>query len=97
LSTQRQNVVFVGNKPLMNYVLACLALFHDGNNEVQILARGRTISRAVDVAQMVISRFLKDVYVKSTQIGSERITTDEGRTLNKSTITITLSRRQREG
>jgi len=44
--------VLIGRKPVMNYVLACITLFHSGAKEVNIKARGRAISRAVDVAEI---------------------------------------------
>ena len=45
------DVVFVGNKPVMNYVLAVVTQFNSGAKDVRIMARGRAISRAVDVAK----------------------------------------------
>ena len=58
------NAVLIGNKPVMNYVLACITLFHGGAKEVSVKARGRSISRAVDVVEVVRRRFLPDVKVK---------------------------------
>ncbi len=52
------DVVFVGNKPVMNYVLAVVTQFNSGAKDVRIMARGRAISRAVDVAEVSRSRFL---------------------------------------
>ena len=47
------NSVFIGRKPVMNYVLACITFFHGGAEEVSIKARGKAISRAIDVAEVV--------------------------------------------
>ena len=58
------DVVFVGNKPVMNYVLAVVTQFNSGAKDVRIMARGRAISRAVDVAEVSRSRFLPDVTLK---------------------------------
>jgi DNA-binding protein len=55
------NIIYVGNKPVMNYVLAVVTQFNNGADEVLIKARGRAISRAVDVEQISINRFLSDV------------------------------------
>ena len=85
------DVVFVGNKPVMNYVLAVVTQFNSGANEVKIMARGRAISRAVDVAEVSRSRFLGDVKVKDIQISTETLNTDRGET-NVSSIEITLAR-----
>ncbi len=88
----QENAVLVGSKPIMNYVLACLTLFHQGAKEISIKARGRAISKAVDVAEIVRNRFLTDVEVKKVDIGTEQITTQDGRTINTSTISIVLTR-----
>ena len=87
------NVVLVGKKPVMNYVLACLTLFQNGVNEVVVKARGRAISKAVDVAQIVSRRFLNDVKVKSINIDTEQVKNEQtGITSNISSIEISLVR-----
>ncbi|PIX32161.1 DNA-binding protein Alba, partial [Candidatus Bathyarchaeota archaeon CG_4_8_14_3_um_filter_42_8] len=58
------NAVLIGNKPVMNYVLACITLFHGGAKEINVKARGRSISIAVDVVEVVTRRFLPDVKIK---------------------------------
>jgi archaea-specific DNA-binding protein len=85
------DVVFVGNKPVMNYVLAVVTQFSSGAKDVRIMARGRAISRAVDVAEVSRSRFLPDVTVKGIQISTEVLNTDRGET-NVSAIEITLGK-----
>ncbi len=85
------DVVFVGSKPVMNYVLAVVTQFNSGAGEGKIMARGRAISRAVDVAEVSRSRFLGDVQVKDIQISTETLNTDRGET-NVSAIEITLSK-----
>lgn len=87
-----ENVIFIGNKPPMSYVLAVVTEFKkDNTKEVIIKARGRAISRAVDTAEIVRNRFVTDAVVKMIQIGTENITNDEGRTHNVSSIEIHLS------
>ena len=54
---QDDNTVFIGNKPVMNYVLAVVTQFHGGAQEVIIKARGKAISRAVDAAEIALNRF----------------------------------------
>ncbi len=85
------DVVFVGNKPVMNYVLAVVTQFNGGAKEVRIMARGRAISRAVDVAEVSRSRFLADIAVKNIQISTETLNTDRGET-NVSAIEIILGK-----
>jgi DNA-binding protein len=88
------NAVFIGKKPVMNYVLACITFFHGGAKEVSIKARGKSISRAIDVAEVVRRRFLPDVKISRINIGTDQLPSrEEGGTLtNVSTIDITLER-----
>jgi len=88
------NSVLIGKKPVMNYVLACITLFHGGAKEVNIKARGRAISRAVDVVEVVRRRFLPDVKIKKVGIGTEQVApkVEGGTATNVSTIEITLER-----
>ncbi|MDG6228762.1 MAG: DNA-binding protein Alba [Candidatus Thermoplasmatota archaeon] len=87
-----ENVIFIGNKPPMSYVLAVVTEFkRDNTSEVVIKARGRAISRAVDTAEIVRNRFVTDANVKEIIIGTESVTNDEGRTHNVSSIEIRLS------
>jgi DNA-binding protein Alba len=86
------NVIFVGKKPSMAYVLGAITQFSNNQNEVHIKARGRAISRAVDVAEIVRRKFLQDVRVKSIEIGTEEKEVENKGKLNISTISITLSK-----
>ena len=88
----QSNVVFVGKKPAMSYVLACVTQFNDGKDEVILKARGRAISHAVDVAEIVRNKFLKDVQVKNVSIGTEEVQTEQGENLNVSSIEIVLGK-----
>jgi DNA-binding protein len=91
-SGPRDAVVLVGSKNVMSYVLACVTLFNKGADEVVIKARGRLISRAVDVAEITRHRFITDVKVKDIQIDTTTVQTDKGSDLNVSTIDITISK-----
>ncbi|AEA47721.1 DNA-binding protein Alba [Archaeoglobus veneficus] len=88
-----ENAVFVGNKPVMNYVLAVLTQFNSGVKEVSVKARGRAISRAVDVAEIVRKRFLPDVDVKDIKISTEKVESEQGEA-NVSAIEITLVKKE---
>ncbi len=90
--TTDENVVFVGNKPPMNYVLACVTQLNSGSNEVAIKARGRAISRAVDVAEIVRRRFVPDAQIKDVKIATEEVTNEEGNKINVSSMEIYLSK-----
>jgi len=93
---RESNAVLIGQKPAMNYVLACLTLFHGNASEIKVKARGRAISHAVDVVEICRRRFLPDVKVKSIDIGTQQMPPrpgEEGRgPSNVSTIEITLTR-----
>ena len=84
-----KNVVLVGKKPTMSYVLAAVTQFSDGMDEIHIKARGRSISRAVDVAEVVRNRFIQSART-DVQIGTDEITDDNKNKLNVSTIDIVL-------
>lgn len=86
----KDNTVFVGNKPVMNYVLAVVTQFNNGASEVAIKARGKAISRAVDTAEIALNRFLEGVHKKQILTSTEVIDTDSGKT-NVSSIEIILS------
>lgn len=87
-----ENIVYIGNKPVMNYVLAVVTQMNIGVTEVILKARGRAISRAVDVAEIVRNRFISDVDVKSIDISTEEIVGNEGTSSNVSAIEIRLSK-----
>jgi len=88
------NVVFIGKKPVMNYVIACLTFFNTGGNEVCIKARGRAISRAVDAVEVLRRSFLKNVAIKGITIGTEEVSREQGRRSNVSIMEITLVKQE---
>lgn len=86
-----ENVVFIGIKPVMNYVLAVITQFNQGGPNVTLKARGRAISRAVDVAEIVRNRFLQGLAVQNILIGTEQVQ-GEGGAANVSSIEIVLGK-----
>lgn len=94
MAMSESNSVLIGRKPVMNYVLACITFFHSGAKEVSVKARGRAISRAIDVVEVVRRRFLPDVRVERIGIGTDQLSPqDEGNAMtNVSTIEIVLKR-----
>jgi len=84
-----ENTVYIGMKPIMNYVLAVVTQFNS-SKEVSIKARGRNIARAVDVAEIVRNRYLTDAKVRTIEISTEKLQGEEGRTANVSSIEIFL-------
>jgi len=90
------NSIFVGNKPFMNYVTGVVMQFTTKDaSEVTVKARGKFISRAVDIAEVACKRFLDNaVGVKGINIDSEEFTNREGRQVRVSTIEITMQKMQ---
>ncbi len=87
------NTVYIGKKPVMNYVLACLTQLQNGTNGITVKARGRAISKAVDVAQILTKRFASEVGVKKINIDTEQVKSEEtGAMSNVSSIEIQLGK-----
>ena len=88
------NVIFVGGKPFMNYVTGVVMQFTTKNaSEVIVKARGKFISRAVDIVEVAVKRFLENqIVVKDIAIDSEEFKNKEGKQVRVSTIEITLTR-----
>jgi len=88
-----QNTVYVGSKPAMSYVLAVITSYNSsGTKNVTLKARGRSMKTAVDVAEIVKRRFIKDLKANKITIGTEELPQQEGGTRNVSTMEIILTR-----
>src|ERR671919_1294181 len=89
-----RNAVFIGKKPLMTYVTATLVQL--ANEPIVVIkARGKSITRAVDVAQIIVKRMDTLGYrIGPVNIGSEVVQSDDGRNRNVSTIEISISRQK---
>ena len=90
------NSIFIGGKPFMNYVTAVVMQFTTKNSEeVVIKARGKFISRAVDVAEVACKRFLESkIEIIDINIDSEEFENKEGKQVRVSTMEITLKRNE---
>ena len=92
-TNEKDNIIFIGMKPFMNYVTGVVMQFQNkGQNEVIVSARGKFISKAVDVVEVARRTFLKDenVKVSDIKISSEQFENKEGRRIYVSAIEITL-------
>ena len=95
-SRSDENVIYIGQKPPMNYVLAIVTQFNArGSDEVILKARGRAISTAVDAAEIARNRFVTDATLKEIKISTESVTNEEGRTSNVSSIEICLEKKKK--
>lgn len=88
----KDNSIFIGGKPFMNYVTGVVMQFTTkGADEVIVKARGKFISRAVDVSEVATKRFLMgQIEVKDIKIDSEGFQNKEGKDVRVSIIEITL-------
>jgi DNA-binding protein len=88
------NVVYIGRKPAMSYVMAIITSFTGSDaKDITLKARGRSITTAVDAAEITRHKFMKELNVGEITIGTEEIQQEEGGTRNVSTIEIKLTRR----
>jgi DNA-binding protein len=86
------NTVYVGKKSTMGYVLAVVTQFNNGAEEVCIKARGKLISRAVDVAEIVRHRFIPNSRVRDILISTEELMSEDGSKNKVSSIEIKIQK-----
>ena len=86
--------IFVGSKPLMNYVTGIIMQFNSSDTkEVTIKSRGKFTSKAIDIVELTKRKFEKEgVKEKEIKIGSEKFETSEGKKITVSTLEITLTK-----
>ncbi|MBS3107969.1 DNA-binding protein Alba [Candidatus Woesearchaeota archaeon] len=89
-----EHTIFVGDKPFMNYVTGVVMQFTtQGSDEVVIKARGKFISRAVDIAEVSRKKFLEgQIDLRNIEIDSKQFQNKEGKDVTVSTIEITLKK-----
>jgi len=80
--------VFIGKKSSMDYVMAAMMVLSE--KPVRLLARGRSISRAVDVAEILRNRFLTGSSYGEILITTETFTNTDGTNTNVSSIEIEI-------
>jgi DNA-binding protein len=89
---ESHNTIYIGRKPVMTYVMAVMTAMREHDSEAVLMARGRAISTAVDVAEVVKNQFLSDLVVRDISIGTEELENEDGRIRNVSNIMITLAK-----
>lgn len=87
----KRNLVVMGMKPIMNYVVACITLFNSGAETVRIRARGKHINKAVDSVELLRRIFLKDSVIKNIKIGTDDLVREDGKDAKVSTIEIEIA------
>ncbi len=76
---EEPNMVRIGKKPIMNYVVACMTLLNTGVADVMVRGRGQSITKAV---------FMKNIRIHSVDIGTEEVKREDGSTASLSMIEI---------
>lgn len=90
-----ENIIFIGGKPFMNYITGIVLQFTTNKaEEVKVVARGKFISKAVDIVEITQKKFLKElnISVKEIKIDSEEFDSKEGKKITVSTIEIILKK-----
>jgi len=85
-----ENSVFIGKRPTMNYVMAAMMILNEGKN-CTIKARGRAISHAVDVAEILKNKFVPKAKYKEVRLNTEEVTNSDGKVSNVSSIEIEMT------
>lgn len=85
-----ENAVYIGKRPTMNYVMAAMMILNK-DEPVTVKARGRAISHAVDVCEILKNRFLKGTTYEDIRISTEKLESDDGTMNNVSSIEIVLA------
>jgi DNA-binding protein len=93
--SDKDNVIFVGIKPFMNYVTGIVMQFQNkGQKEVFVSARGKFISKAIDVIEVARRTFLKeeDIKIDDIKISSEQFENKDGKRIFVSAIEVKLTK-----
>lgn len=88
MQLREPNTILIGKKSVMAYVLAVVSQFNNGSTFVKLKARGKIISRAVDVAEIVKHRFIPTLHPQAINIGTEDLQSEDGTHSKVSSIEI---------
>ena len=86
------DTIYVGKKPAMGYVLAALTQINNGAKEVVVKARGKLTAKAITVAEVLRNRYVPELKVKEVKIGTEELTSEDGKVSRVSAIEIILAK-----
>ncbi len=86
------DTIYVGKKPPMTYVLAVVTQLNQGSNHVNLKARGRAISSAVDISQIVKHKFIPDLKITLGDVTTEDLASEDGSMRRVSSLTLVLSK-----
>ena len=94
-STTREahDVIYIGTKPIMSYVAATLTQLST-LPLVTIKARGKRITQAVDVSQMIVKRMDTVGYeISDVRISSDSLLSQDGKKRNVSTLELDITKK----
>ena len=91
MSRPKRNLVIMGSKPIMNYVVACLTLFNEGAETVKIRARGKHINKAADTVGLLRRVFLPNLRVVEAETGTDVLTRTDGNQAHVSILEIVFA------
>lgn len=92
----QSKLVIVGtSKPVLNYVTACITLFNNGEKRIKLRARGRAINVAVEVVQLLRSRFMNDVVIGSANIDRDVVVGKDGTLFKVAVLELELVRKRK--
>ena len=88
------NIIYIGEKNFMSYVSSVVLQFTSKNEgEVILKARGKFITKAVDIAEVICKRFMVDqIKIVKILTNSEDFKNKEGKQIRVSTIEITMKK-----
>lgn len=92
---EKDNIIFIGSKQPLSYVFAIVTQFKAGNDKVIIKARGKLISRAIDVIEILKNKFMNDVKIESIKTSTQALKNERG-DVNVSVIEIILSNSEKK-
>jgi DNA-binding protein len=91
-SRKPDDTIYVGKKPVMSYVLAVVTQINQGTNLVKLKARGKVISTAIDVSQIVKNRFIPSLKISGFDVATEELQSEDGTMRKVSSLTLTLEK-----
>jgi len=89
---QLKMVIIGKSKPVLNYVTACITILNQGERSIVLRARGEAINIAVDVFQLLKSKFVGDIGISKVEIDGEMVTNSKGKSIRLPVLEITINR-----
>lgn len=72
----KENTIIIGRKPFVKYILALNSILAKGFTEIEIAARGRQTSKAIDLA--LFGKRVHNMNIENTEMMSETLKDEKG-------------------